>query len=138
MAHPNRSPEHPGSGIEGTNISVHEESVHSQWERPGRGRMTDTFHCRSAKPTMIRRMLRATSFTSGGNVSVTNVIFGSCLFKFLRDVLREKKNRLDAATTRDAILEGYQDLISGRVVEFSGDLRKTMQEAKRRDQKDWK
>jgi Arc/MetJ-type ribon-helix-helix transcriptional regulator len=43
--------------------------------------------------------------------------------EFLRDVLREKKERMEAADTRDAILEGYRDLIEGRVIEFKGDLR---------------
>ena len=46
--------------------------------------------------------------------------------------------RLDAAATRDAILDGYQDLLSARVVEFSGDLRKAMKDVKRRDKQDWK
>ncbi len=38
--------------------------------------------------------------------------------EFLRHVLREKKERLEAAAMRDSILEGYQDMIGGRVVEF--------------------
>ena len=58
--------------------------------------------------------------------------------EFLRDVLREKKNRMEAAATRDAILEGYHDLIEGRTMEFTGDIRKVMKEAKRREQKNWK
>ena len=58
--------------------------------------------------------------------------------EFLRDVLREKKYRMEAAATRDAILEGYQDLIEGRTVEFGGDIRKVMKEARRREKKNWK
>ena len=58
--------------------------------------------------------------------------------EFLRDVLREKKRRMDAAAARDAILEGYSDLIEGRVVEFTGDIRKAMREAKRREKRLWK
>ncbi len=58
--------------------------------------------------------------------------------EFLRDVLREKKNRMDAAATRDAILEGYQDLIEDRTVEFTGDIRKVMKEARKRERNDWK
>ena len=58
--------------------------------------------------------------------------------EFLRDVLREKKNRMEAAATRDAILEGYQDLIEDRTVEFTGDIRKVMEEARRREIKNWK
>ena len=32
--------------------------------------------------------------------------------KFMRDVLREKKQRLEAAELRAGILEGYQDAIA--------------------------
>ena len=58
--------------------------------------------------------------------------------EFLRDVLREKKERLEAAELRDAILEGYRDLIEGRVVEFKGDLRAMLKEARRRERQNWK
>ena len=58
--------------------------------------------------------------------------------EFLRDLLREKKERQEAAQMRDAILEGYQDVIGGRVVEFKGDLRKTLAAAKRREKQGWK
>ncbi len=43
--------------------------------------------------------------------------------EFVRDLLREKKMRLEAAAVRDAILEGYGDAISGRTVPYSGNLR---------------
>ena len=46
--------------------------------------------------------------------------------EFVRDVLREKKERLEAALIRDAILEGYQDAIQGRTVPYNGDLRRLM------------
>lgn len=58
--------------------------------------------------------------------------------EFLRDLLREKKERMEAAQMRDGILEGYQDLIAGRVVEFKGDLRQTLKEARRREKHGWK
>jgi antitoxin ParD1/3/4 len=58
--------------------------------------------------------------------------------EFVRNVLREKKERAEAAEMRDAILEGYRDLIEGRVVEFKGDLRAALGESKRRDKQDWK
>ncbi|HEV2209511.1 MAG TPA: CopG family transcriptional regulator [Verrucomicrobiae bacterium] len=58
--------------------------------------------------------------------------------EFLRDLLREKKERLEAAEMRDAILEGYRDLIHGRVVEFTGNLRATLKESQRRDKQGWK
>ena len=58
--------------------------------------------------------------------------------EFLRDLLREKKERMEAAEMRDAILEGYRDLIEGREVEFKGDLRATLREARRREKQAWK
>ena len=58
--------------------------------------------------------------------------------EFLRDVLREKKERMEAAEMRDGILAGYEDLIQGRSVEFTGDLRKAIDEVKRRDKKGWR
>lgn len=51
--------------------------------------------------------------------------------EFLRDVLRERKARMEAAELRNGILEGYQDVIAGRFVEFKGDLRKMMRKSKR-------
>lgn len=58
--------------------------------------------------------------------------------EFLRDLLRKKKERLEAAQIRDGILEGYQDLIAGKVVEFKGDLRQALKEARRREKQGWK
>lgn len=58
--------------------------------------------------------------------------------EFLRDLLREKKERLEAAEMREAILEGYRDVIEGRVVEFKGDLRSTLNEVRRREREAWK
>ena len=42
--------------------------------------------------------------------------------EFLRDLLREKKRRLEAAELRAAVIEGYNDAIEKRCVEFTGDL----------------
>jgi antitoxin ParD1/3/4 len=58
--------------------------------------------------------------------------------EFLRSVLREKKERLEAAAMRAAILEGYQDLGERRVVEFNGDLRASLREGQRRNKQGWK
>jgi antitoxin ParD1/3/4 len=58
--------------------------------------------------------------------------------EFLRDVLREKKQRMEAGEMRDAILEGYRDLIEGRAVQFKGDLRGALKEARRREKNNWK
>ena len=43
--------------------------------------------------------------------------------EFLRSLLREKKERLEARELRSAIIEGYQDAIAGRINTFSGDLK---------------
>lgn len=51
--------------------------------------------------------------------------------EFVRDVLREKKERLEAALIRDAILEGYQDAIHGRTVAYEGNLRRLMKEGRK-------
>ena len=57
--------------------------------------------------------------------------------EFLRDLLREKKQRQEAAALRDGILKGHSDLAEGRFVKFSGSLKKTVAKAKKRDQKGW-
>jgi antitoxin ParD1/3/4 len=43
--------------------------------------------------------------------------------EFVRDLLRQRKAQIEAEQTRNAILAGYQDAISGRTIEFKGDLR---------------
>ena len=58
--------------------------------------------------------------------------------EFLRDVLREKKERMEAAQMRDAILEGYRDLVKGRVVGFKGDLRAALADGRRREKQGWR
>ena len=57
--------------------------------------------------------------------------------EFVRALIREKKERLDAAALRRAVLEGYGDVLSGRVLPFEGDLRSLVTESKRRDQDGW-
>lgn len=46
--------------------------------------------------------------------------------EFVRNVLREKKERLEAAEIRDAILEGFQDAIKGRTKPYQGNLRQLL------------
>lgn len=58
--------------------------------------------------------------------------------EFLRDVLREKKRRMDAADLRMGILEGFDDILHGRVVEFQGNIHETMAEMDRREAEGWK
>jgi hypothetical protein len=40
--------------------------------------------------------------------------------------LREKKERLEAAQIRDAILDGYQDALQGRTIPYDGNLRQLL------------
>lgn len=51
--------------------------------------------------------------------------------EFVRDLLRHKKLEIEAASARDAILEGYQDAIQGRTVAFKGDLRGLLKKARK-------
>jgi len=46
--------------------------------------------------------------------------------EFVRNILREKKQRIEASELRDAILDGLQDAIAGKTQSFSGDLRADM------------
>jgi len=50
--------------------------------------------------------------------------------EFVRDLLRQKKQRLEAASIRDAIIEGYHDAIQGRTHEFKGDLRSLLKKVR--------
>jgi antitoxin ParD1/3/4 len=43
--------------------------------------------------------------------------------EFVRDIIRRHKLQQEAAEVRNAIIEGYQDAIDGRVVPFNGDLK---------------
>lgn len=54
--------------------------------------------------------------------------------EFMRDVLREKKQRMEAAALRASILEGYQDAIAGRTTTFSGNLTNDMARFKKQGQ----
>ena len=50
--------------------------------------------------------------------------------EFLRSLLREKKERLEAAELRNSIVSAFNDAIAGKTVEFSGDLIKDMERFK--------
>jgi hypothetical protein len=52
--------------------------------------------------------------------------------EFMRDVLREKKLRMEADELRSGILEGYEDAIAGRTTAFSGNLKTDMAKFKKR------
>ncbi len=57
--------------------------------------------------------------------------------EFVRAVLREKKECEDAASLRASVLEGYQDIGDGRVIEYEGNLRSLIKESRRRDKSGW-
>ena len=42
--------------------------------------------------------------------------------EFVRDLIREKKQRQEAGRMRDSIIAGYQDAIEGRTHKFNGVL----------------
>lgn len=46
--------------------------------------------------------------------------------EFVRDVLREKKQRIEAARIRDSVLDGYEDALNGRTVPYRGKLRELL------------
>lgn len=50
--------------------------------------------------------------------------------EFVRDLIREKKQRQEAARMRDSIIDGYQDAIEGRTHKFNGDLRALLKKVK--------
>ena len=52
--------------------------------------------------------------------------------EFVRALIREKKERQDAAALREAVLEGYGDVREGRTHPFTGDLRGMLEEYRER------
>jgi antitoxin ParD1/3/4 len=46
--------------------------------------------------------------------------------EFVRNILREKKERIEASQLHDAIVDGFQDAIAGKTQTFSGNLRADM------------
>ena len=51
--------------------------------------------------------------------------------EFVRSLIREKKERQEAAALRQAVLEGYDDVLHGRVLPYEGDLRALVSKARR-------
>ncbi len=50
--------------------------------------------------------------------------------EFVRDLLRQQKSRQETAAARDALLDGYQDAIDGRMHPFKGDLRSLLKKVR--------
>ncbi len=57
--------------------------------------------------------------------------------EFVRAILRETKDRGDASALRASVLDGYQDITEGRVVEYKGSIRSAIKESHRRDKSGW-
>jgi antitoxin ParD1/3/4 len=57
--------------------------------------------------------------------------------EFLRDLLREKKERQEAAAIRDGVIEGYRDILDGKSIEFTGSLSSALKKAKAREKSGW-
>lgn len=57
--------------------------------------------------------------------------------EFVRDLLREKKERQEAAAIRDGVLEGYRDILGGKTVRYSGNLRSALKMAEKLKQSEW-
>lgn len=50
--------------------------------------------------------------------------------EFVRDLIRREKRSQEALALRTSIIEGYQDAIQGRTLEFSGDLKSDLKRYK--------
>ena len=50
--------------------------------------------------------------------------------EFVRTLIREKKDRIEAARFRESVLEGCQDILAGRTVEYKGSIREVLKQAK--------
>ena len=55
--------------------------------------------------------------------------------EFVRNILREKKQRIEASQLRDSIIDGFQDAISGNTQSFSGDLHADLNKYKKQRSK---
>lgn len=51
--------------------------------------------------------------------------------EFVRAVLRERKERAEASELRDAVLEGYSDILEGRTIPYTASLRQTIKQARK-------
>lgn len=54
--------------------------------------------------------------------------------EYVRHLIRERKERDEAAKIRTSILQGYMDVIAGRTVTYDGDLRSLLRTARRTGQ----
>ena len=50
--------------------------------------------------------------------------------EYIRALIREKKEREDAAKFRESVLAGLQDVIDGRTIEYKGSIEDVIRHAK--------
>ena len=52
--------------------------------------------------------------------------------EYVSALIREERDKQDAANFRRAVLEGYQDILEGRVIEYKGDIMDVIRRVKKR------
>jgi antitoxin ParD1/3/4 len=57
--------------------------------------------------------------------------------EFMRALIRDNKERKEAEVLRASVIDGYQDILHGRVVTFNGSLASAMAEFDAREEKGW-
>lgn len=57
--------------------------------------------------------------------------------EFVRALIRERKERQDAAGLRRSVQEGYDDALHGRTLPLGSDLRSMVAEGKRKSDDGW-
>ena len=55
--------------------------------------------------------------------------------EFIRALIREKKDRIEAAKFRESILASYQDILEGRTTEFKGSIDDVIEQVEKRNRK---
>ena len=50
--------------------------------------------------------------------------------EFVRDLIRQQKQRQEAEAMRDSIIAGYQDAIAGKTLQFDGNLKALLKKVK--------
>lgn len=49
--------------------------------------------------------------------------------EYIRALIREKQERLEAAQFRQSVLAGYQDILDGRTIEYKGSIEDVIRQA---------
>ena len=56
--------------------------------------------------------------------------------EYIRALIREKKERIEAANFRQSVLVAYQDILEGRTSEYKGSIEDVIKQAKARSKAD--